>query len=101
MDKLPFHLVVVVGKCQLLKCCYDNNGCTPLWWASYEGKHEVIEWLIASGRDLGDFENKKGRGWEDGQDLTALEIAREEHKTKVVSLKDSWPIQPRPAMSFV
>ena len=73
----------------------------PTVVASYEGKHEVIECLIASGRDLGDIKNKKGGDWWNGKDKTALEIAREEHKTKVVSLKDSWPIQPRPAMSFV
>ena len=45
----------------------DNSGCTPpLWHASRKGKHEVIEWLIASGRDLGDIENNKERleGWQ-------------------------------------
>jgi len=42
----------------------DNDGCTPLWWASRNGYCEVIEWLIASGRDLGDFKNKKGK-WGD------------------------------------
>ena len=44
---------------------YDFNTRTPLWYASYERKHEVIEWLIASGRDLGDIKNKKGKrlGW--------------------------------------
>jgi len=39
----------------------DEDGHTPLWWASCWDHHGVIEWLIASGRDLGDFENKKGR----------------------------------------
>jgi len=34
----------------------------------------VIERFIASGRDLGDFKNKKGT-WI-GKDYTALEIAR-------------------------
>ena len=43
----------------------DEYGCTPLWWASRSGYREVIEWLIASGRDLGDFENKKGRDDDD------------------------------------
>ena len=46
----------------------DNKGCTPLWYASSSGKLDVIEWLIASGRDLGDIENKKGR-WR-GKDYT-------------------------------
>jgi len=35
------------------------------------GHHEVIEWLIASGRDLGDL-NKKGKSWDDGKDYNAL-----------------------------
>jgi len=52
----------------------DNTGRTPLWWASYEGNHEVIEWLIASGRDLGDVTNAKGSV---GVTFySALEIAR-------------------------
>ena len=38
----------------------DNSERSPLWQASLKGKHEVIEWLIASGRDLGDVKNKKG-----------------------------------------
>ena len=54
----------------------DNNGCTPLWWASSYGCLEVIAWLIASGRDLGDVQNKKGNDWEDGKGYTALEIAK-------------------------
>ena len=39
----------------------DNNGCTPLWWASRCGKHEVVEWLIASGRDLETSRTRKGK----------------------------------------
>ena len=30
----------------------DNKGRTPLWRASNDGEYEVIEWLIASGKDL-------------------------------------------------
>ena len=41
----------------------DSDYGTPLWYASCEGKHEVIEWLIASGRDLGDIEEKKELSW--------------------------------------
>jgi len=63
----------------------DRDGRTPLWYASCNGKHEMIEWLIASGRDLGDVKNKKGNDW-DGQDYTALEIARFEGETDIVSL---------------
>jgi len=74
----------------------DNNGCTPLWCASRYGHHGVIEWFIASGRDLGDIKNKKGN-W-DGKDCTALEIAREDNKTEAVSLLERFmanPIQTR------
>ena len=63
----------------------DNDGRTPLWWASYSGKHEVIERLIASGRDLGDI-GKKGIDWEVGEDYTALEIARKCRSADIVSL---------------
>ena len=38
----------------------DGHGHTPLWNASESGHLEVVEWLIASGRDLGDVKNQKG-----------------------------------------
>ena len=41
----------------------DNKGRTPLWWGSIYARYEVVEWFIASGRDLGDIENKKGKWW--------------------------------------
>jgi len=63
----------------------DDEGCTPLWMASCYGHLEVIEWLIASGRDLGDVKNKKGKDRFD-HECTALEIARRERKTEVVTL---------------
>jgi len=47
----------------------DNNGRTPLWCASNNGYHEVVEWLIASGRDLGDTENKTVL-WDNGNEYT-------------------------------
>ena len=71
----------------------DKDGRTPLWWASRNGRHEVVEWLIASGRDLGDVRNQQGK-WMDGQDYTALEIAREENKTEVVSLLEKFLANP-------
>ena len=37
----------------------NNDGCTPLWWASHQGKHDVVEWPMASGRDLGDVRKTK------------------------------------------
>jgi len=67
-----------------------KNGSTPLWCASEHGDLEVIEWLIASGRDLGDVKNKsmKAEGWEDGEvkEFTALEIAKNLGRTEVVSV---------------
>ena len=76
----------------------DTDGCTPLWLAVRNGYHEVIEWLMASGRDLGDIKSKKGRHWGDGREYTALEIARVEKNTEVVSLLERFmtdPIQTR------
>ena len=53
----------------------DGSGHTPLWWASWDGRREVIECLIASGRVLGDVKNKKGNfGWNE-KGYAALEIA--------------------------
>jgi len=69
----------------------NENGYTPLWWASCKERHEVIEWLIASGRDLGDL-NKK-RNWR-GKDSTALEIARNFESTGVVSLLERFMANP-------
>ena len=31
----------------------DGDGHTTLWWACYRGSPQVVEWLIASGKDLG------------------------------------------------
>ena len=63
-------------------------------YASRSGHCEMIECLIASGRDLGDIENKKGTDWWDGKDYTALEIAREENHTEVVSLLEGFLANP-------
>ena len=78
----------------------DNNGRTPLWYASREGKHEVIEWFIASGRDLGDIENQKGK-W---MAKNTLPLKLQERGTTLklfLCWKDSWQTQPRPGMKFV
>ena len=71
----------------------DNDGCTPLWNASCNGYYEVIEWLIASGRDLGNIKNKIGK-YGDGKDYTALEIARSRGGTEVVSLLERFMANP-------
>ena len=46
----------------------------------------MIERLIASGRDLGDFKYKKGKGWWQEENYTALEIATKFCKPGVVDL---------------
>jgi len=69
----------------------DEDEWTQLWWASWKGRYGMIEWLIASGRDLGDV-NQKGI-WSD-KEYTALEIAREMNKTEVVSLLERFMANP-------
>jgi len=71
----------------------DNNGCTPLWRTSRRGESEVIEWLIASGRDLGNL-NQKAIRWEDRKEYTALEIAQYYKETKVASLLERFNTNP-------
>jgi len=71
----------------------DNDRRTPLCFASYNGKHEMIEWFIASDRDLGDVKNQKGKHWDDNE-YTALEIAREEKETEAVSVLERFIVNP-------
>jgi len=71
----------------------DKRDCTPLWRASYRGHIGVVEWLIASGRDLGDVENRKGKDWGDVE-LTAPEAARERKRTEVASLLERFMANP-------
>ena len=70
----------------------DNWGCSPLCYAS-SGYHEVVEYLIANGRDLGDVKNTKGRSSDD-QDYTCLEIARRYVETEVVSVLERFLSNP-------
>ena len=73
----------------------DNHGRTPLWLASGNGLQEVIERFIASGRNLGDVENKKGEEWWSmGEEFTALEVARNRERTKAVSLLERFIANP-------
>jgi len=52
----------------------DNNERTPLCATAFIGCHTVMEWLIASGRDLGDI-NKKGRFGD--REYSSLELGNE------------------------
>jgi len=72
----------------------DEDGCTPLWYASCNERHEVVEWLIASGRDLGDVKNKKAKYVDDGIYYSAIEIAKERNMTEVVSVLESFIANP-------
>ena len=76
----------------------DEGNRTPLWWASWKGQYLVVEWLMASGRDLGDL-NLKGTWF--GQKRTALEIARMEDHPEVVSLLERFRANPTQTCSEV
>jgi hypothetical protein len=74
----------------------DNDGCTPLWYASCNGRAEMIKWMIALRGDELDLE-KKGE-YPDGNEYTAIEVAREKNRTEVVALLERFmanPIQTR------
>jgi len=71
----------------------DDGGCTPLWWASRFGNGNTIKWLIASGRDLEDVKNKKGK-YEGSTETSALEIARKHHRSEAVSLLEMFLAKP-------
>ena len=70
-----------------------NNDTTPLWDSSFYGELEVVEWLIASGRDLGDL-NQKGKSWAAGVEYSTLEIAREYGECEVVSVLERFITNP-------
>ena len=72
----------------------DNYGRTPLWYASYEGYLEMIECLIASGKYIGDVENKKSKTFQVEGSSTALEIARVWDFKKIVSLLERYIAKP-------
>jgi len=64
----------------------DFDSRTPLWHASCIGYSKGVEWLIASGRDLGDIAGVRGKHWDD-KEYTALEIARKGSKTAALLKK--------------
>ena len=67
----------------------------PLWWAAQNGHCEVVEWLIASGRELEGGKNKKGK--EEEAAAAALEIARRMGKPDVVAVLERF--RENPALS--
>ena len=70
----------------------DEDGMTPLWWAANRGYCDMVEWFIASGRDLGDFAITKGLYGNFG--YTTLEIAREKERPDIVSLLERFMASP-------
>ena len=52
----------------------DQSCLTPLLSAAFRKNVDMMEWLIASGKNLGDL--KKGARY-GGQEVTAIEIARD------------------------
>ena len=69
----------------------DHTGWTPLWRATCSGHFAVVEWLVASGRDLG--VNLKGRHW-DGHDYTALGLATKYNRNGVLSVLKRFTTNP-------
>jgi hypothetical protein len=70
----------------------DHYGCAPLWRASSRGYLGVVALLIASGRDLGDLNQKGSYG--NNEDYTALEVARKNHHTEIGSLLERFMANP-------
>ena len=64
----------------------DDMGHTPLWWASCRGYLEIIEWLIASGRNLGDVGSGSRKNLDGNTSYTVIGIARKQCHTEIVSL---------------
>jgi len=97
----PFSLACLNGfvgvVCLMLKdprvdvALDDEGGRTPLWWATCYGECDVVEWLIASGRNIGDVNKKKGK-FMSGQEYTALEVARENQKTDIVPVLERFRV---------
>jgi len=66
----------------------DNDGHTPLWFAAYYGHLDVIEWCIASGKEM----DLGTPGDVDKSD--AIGVAKERGKTEVVTLLESFKEDP-------
>ena len=65
----------------------DEDICTPLWGASFEGNLMVIKWMMVSGRELN--LERKGKLLAvlfDDNEYSALEIARARGNNDVVLL---------------
>jgi ankyrin repeat protein len=102
----PFLLGCLNGRVEVVKILLkdsrvninmaDDNGCTPLLYASYDGYVEVIKWMIAlRGDDLDLDLDEKGKYI--GIEYSAIEVARKENKTEVVSLLERFTANPSQA----
>ena len=101
----PFNLGCYNGKVEAVKILLkdlrvdismpDLLKWTPLTSASYRGKLQVIKWMIASGRELTNFD-LKGELFD--EKFTAIEGAKRWGHTVVVSLLENlvaYPVQTR------
>ena len=65
----------------------DMDGYSPLWWAASRGRHDVIKWWIASGREM-------DLGKPGDSETDAIVAAKEEKETEVVSLLERFKSDP-------
>ena len=104
--KTPFLLGCQYGKVSVVEVLLkdfrvdislrDDGDRTALWWASSNGHHEVVEWFIASDRNLETILTL--RGMNDHRARTALEMARKNQRPKVLALLERFmedPVQTR------
>jgi hypothetical protein len=97
----PFLLGCLNGRVKVVKVllkdhrvdinmAYDD-GCIPLWFVSYRGYVEVIKGMIAL---RGDEVDREKSGKYDGEYSTAIEIARKENNSEMVSLLERFKAKP-------
>jgi len=65
----------------------DKNEATPLWSASFKGFTNIVEYILASGREV-DLNAKNNKG------KTAMEVSRENNKMDTVELLESFESHP-------
>lgn len=68
----------------------DDDGHTPLWWASLLGYFEVVKWMIVSGRELCQELN----GIFNGREYTAMNIAIRFQGAEIASLLERFMANP-------
>jgi len=64
----------------------EKMGRTALWLAAYYGHCMIVEWMLASGREV----KLEAAGREGGEEVTPLQVARKGGKTEVVRLLEKF-----------